>query len=331
MWQRLVGKLGAVLSAAAAVGETQRAASAAAGTAAQSGSATGSGVSYRAGGGVGAVQSGGAGMGFGLGMGSGLGPAPGGPARVASASASAGASASASAGPGAAYPGALLEQASGLLTRLAAFRRATWRPASLDAVRAELCRELERLTALMRSWGWSAEATEAARFALVAYSDEAVLAGSAAGAVDESARGHWLAQPLQLELFGEQNAGHHFFERLEALRSDPQRYLEVLKLYCAALQLGFEGAYSLRGEQPLRALEQGLREQIEAFGGPPSLHLPAPPPVPQQRRTFAWRCPYWVLLLLATAIVTAASFYYQESAERAVAAVGAQLVAAGDE
>ncbi|MFP3675368.1 DotU family type IV/VI secretion system protein, partial [Bacillus sp. SIMBA_031] len=56
------------------------------------------------------------------------------------------------------------------------------------------------------------------------------------------------AQPLQVEQFGEHDAGKHVFDRLsERMREAPPN-IELLECYATVLGLGFKGRYAREGE-----------------------------------------------------------------------------------
>jgi type VI secretion system protein ImpK len=80
-------------------------------------------------------------------------------------------------------------------------------------------------------------------------------------------RDEWERMPLQLRLFGEHLAGEHFFTRLEALRLDPHKNLELLEVYYTCLLLGFRGKYLLEGQEKLDYLKQKLGQEIQQARG----------------------------------------------------------------
>jgi type VI secretion system protein ImpK len=96
--------------------------------------------------------------------------------------------------------------------------------------------------------GFAAPDTEAAAYALIAFTDETVL--STQGAAVQV----WQTRPLQLELYGRTVAGREFFERLERLRRDREARIEALEVYHACLALGFAGQYSLSGPEKIQGL-----------------------------------------------------------------------------
>ncbi len=81
-----------------------------------------------------------------------------------------------------------------------------------------------------------------AEFAVVALLDEAILSSKDPG------RDEWRKKTLNVELFGEANAGEVFFDRLQTLvrREESQRMADLLEVYLLCLLLGFEGRFGGR-------------------------------------------------------------------------------------
>ena len=82
-----------------------------------------------------------------------------------------------------------------------------------------------------------------ARYAFCAAIDETVLRASTA-----AAKG-WRAKPMQLHTFGDQLAGEHFFDKLEALRRAGAARVQVLEVFHMCLLLGFRGRYGADDER----------------------------------------------------------------------------------
>lgn len=102
-----------------------------------------------------------------------------------------------------------------------------------------------------------------AEFAVVALLDEAILSSKDPG------REEWRKKTLNVELFGEANAGEVFFDRLQALvrREESERLADLLEVYLLCLLLGFEGRFggAMRGESLV--LAERVRRRIEAIRG----------------------------------------------------------------
>ncbi|TDR70273.1 type IVB secretion system protein IcmH/DotU [Paludibacterium purpuratum] len=112
-----------------------------------------------------------------------------------------------------------------------------------------------------RNLGKTPEAITQSKFAFCALMDEIILSSSF------ELRDEWERMPLQLRLFGEHLAGESFFNRLEALRLDPNKHLELLEVYYTCLLLGFKGKYLLEGQEKLDYLKQKLAQEIQQARG----------------------------------------------------------------
>ena len=100
--------------------------------------------------------------------------------------------------------------------------------------------------------GFSKPDVEAASYALVGFTDEAVRL--CLGMTREALS----YVPLQEEFYRRSVAGKEFFERLERLRRDREARIEALEVYHACLALGFAGESSAEKIQSL--LEETARD-----------------------------------------------------------------------
>jgi type VI secretion system protein ImpK len=118
--------------------------------------------------------------------------------------------------------------------------------------------EFEREAKKLRAHG---EDIEAAKYAYCAALDEIVLASTF------PIRDTWERRPLQLMLFGDQLAGEHFFDRLEALRIKGGARLQALQVFHTCLLLGFQGKYALDGGDKLAYMTARLGDEIAHIKG----------------------------------------------------------------
>jgi type VI secretion system protein ImpK len=100
------------------------------------------------------------------------------------------------------------------------------------------------------------------KYAFCALLDEIVLS-SGLGLRDE-----WEQAPLQLRLFGEHLAGEVFFEKLDIIRQEPEKNVELLEIFHTCLLLGFQGKYLLEGTEKLNYLIARVGHEIAAVRGP---------------------------------------------------------------
>jgi type VI secretion system protein ImpK len=101
------------------------------------------------------------------------------------------------------------------------------------------------------------------KFALVAFLDETILDPE----TDFPLRTQWEQNPLQLEHFNEHLAGVKFFEKLDRMLLDPERYVDVLEVYYLCLLLGYKGKYTLYLlEEQLQEVTGKVADRLRAAG-----------------------------------------------------------------
>lgn len=120
---------------------------------------------------------------------------------------------------------------------------------------------LEQFERAARKNNFSATDIFDAKYAFCAGIDEAVLSSQM------NIRDTWERRPLQLLLFGDQLAGEHFFDKLEAARNEGANRINALEVFHMCLLIGFKGRYLLEGPEKLKYLTQQLGEQIAHIKG----------------------------------------------------------------
>lgn len=115
---------------------------------------------------------------------------------------------------------------------------------------------------------FSAEDIFDAKYAFCAAVDEAVLNSQM------NIRETWERRPLQLVLFGDQLAGEHFYDKLEAARNGGARRINALEVFHMCLLVGFKGRYLLEGPEKLKYLTSQLGEQIAHIKGKAAAFAP---------------------------------------------------------
>ncbi len=165
-----------------------------------------------------------------------------------------------------------------------------------DVLRARIYDILNAFERAARRADFSPKQVEEAKFALVAFIDEAILASN------WDAKDVWLAQPLQLELYDRYDAGEEFFTRLEAMQAEPEKHAELLEIYYLILTLGFKGRYHLSEAARLRYLIEELYYELQRMGKAPaglSPHGQRPEPDAAVRQQ---GLPLWMLLAAGAGI-----------------------------
>ncbi|AVR97835.1 type IVB secretion system protein IcmH/DotU [Pseudoduganella armeniaca] len=150
-------------------------------------------------------------------------------------------------------------------------------------------RDFEREAHKLRA---QVEDIEAAKYAYCAALDEFVLASS--HALHEA----WQRRPLQLILFGDQLAGEHFFDRLEALRVAGAPRLPALQVFHMCLLLGFHGKYALDSADKLAYLTARLGDEIAHLKGRRAQFAPRAERPDQVAHKLRGNVPLWALSAL---------------------------------
>ena len=127
----------------------------------------------------------------------------------------------------------------------------------LDTITAYLA-EFDREARKLRAQG---EDIDAAKYAFCAALDEIILSSSF------PIRTAWERRPLQLVIFGDQLAGEHFFDRLEALRSGGGVRLPALQVFHMCLLIGFRGKYALDSGDKLAYMTARVGDEIAHIQG----------------------------------------------------------------
>ncbi len=155
----------------------------------------------------------------------------------------------------------------------------------ITAFLAEFDREARKLRA-------HGDDIEAAKYAWCAALDEIILASGVA------LRGEWERRPLQLVIFGDQLAGEHFYDRLEALRGKGGARLPALQVFHLCLLLGFRGKYALDASDKLAYLTARLGDEIAHIKGKSRGFAPQAERPDQVVNKLRSDVPLWVLSAL---------------------------------
>lgn len=129
------------------------------------------------------------------------------------------------------------------------------------AIRARAMELKSQLEDDARRGGFTAPDVESATFALVGFTDEAVLRSTG------PARESWIARPMQLELYGAMVAGEEFFDRMDRMRKERESRIEALEVYAACLAFGFAGKHAFAGPERLKSLLGEVEADVAAVRG----------------------------------------------------------------
>ncbi|HEY0942631.1 MAG TPA: type IVB secretion system protein IcmH/DotU [Steroidobacter sp.] len=208
-----------------------------------------------------------------------------------------------------------LVQAAVPLLLLAGRLRGQIAPADVEALRRQTMQEINSFEDRARRVGIPPEDVLAARYALCTVVDEAVLN------TPWGAQGGWASQSLLVTFHREASGGEKFFQILDRVSGEPQRYLALLELLYVCLALGFEGKYRLdpQGAARLAEIRQNLYRRIEGLrdGVEPELS-PRWKGVEDRRNAVMRFVPLWIVAA-ACAVVLLGGYLYFDSQLRAKA------------
>lgn len=117
-----------------------------------------------------------------------------------------------------------------------------------EELRERILSFLDRFERRARKSGFVLEDIQQAKFALVAFIDETLIAS------EWDKKEEWLSNPLQLQLFNRFDAGDEFFQNLIGLRKRTPESVPILEVYYLCLSLGFKGKYAVMEQDRLRVI-----------------------------------------------------------------------------
>jgi type VI secretion system protein ImpK len=198
--------------------------------------------------------------------------------------------------------------------------------ADVESVRRQCMQEVRAFEERVRQANVAAEDVLAARYALCTVIDEAVLN------TPWGAQSGWAGQSLLVTFHREAQGGEKFFQILDRLLAEPQRYLGLLELYYACLAVGFEGRYRLddRGAQRLADIRHDLQQRIERVHGPfePALS-PHWTGIEDRRNAVVRVVPLWVVAVGCIAILIGGYIWLNSQLSARTAPISAALANVG--
>jgi type VI secretion system protein ImpK len=186
--------------------------------------------------------------------------------------------------------------------------------------------EIRRFEERARAAGVSREVTGAARYALCASLDEAVLS------TPWGAQSEWAQQTLLVALHREAWGGEKFFEMLDRISQDPGQHIDLMELQYLCITLGFAGKYQVvdRGQARLADVQQDLYRKIRDHRGTPPSDLSLRWQGLQDRRNRLIRyVPWWVVGAAALAILALSFVTYYTLLGNRSSLVETKLAAVG--
>jgi type VI secretion system protein ImpK len=193
-------------------------------------------------------------------------------------------------------------------------------------LRRQALEEVRQFEERARAGGVANEVVLAARYALCAVLDEAVLS------TPWGAQSEWAQQTLLVTLHREAWGGEKFFEMLERIATDPTRHIDLMEMLYLCLSMGFAGKFQVleRGHARLAEVQHDLYGKIRNFRGAAPAELSLRWQGLQDRRNPLIRfVPWWVVGAGALLILTVAFIIFYARLNSAAAPLHAQLARVG--
>jgi type VI secretion system protein ImpK len=219
----------------------------------------------------------------------------------------------------------LLQAASPLLIMMGRLRTSLSNP-DIAGLRRQALEQVREFEERARTGGVANETVLAARYALCAALDEAVLSTPWGG------QSEWGGQTLLVTLHRETWGGEKFFDMLERISSDPARHIELMELQYMCLALGFAGKYAVsdRGHARLAEIQSDLYRRIRTHRGVPAPDLSLHWRGMQDRRNPLIRyVPWWVVGAFTLVVLTGAFITYHIRLSALSAPISARLAHVG--
>lgn len=219
-----------------------------------------------------------------------------------------------------------LVQAASPILLLAGQVRGAVSPMDIAGLRRYAMEEFRLFEERARASGVQNEIVLAARYALCATLDEAVLS------TPWGSQSEWAQHPLLVAFHREAWGGEKFFEMLERISNDPASYIDLLELQYLCIAFGFAGKYQVmdRGQDRLNDIRHDLHRRIRAHRGPAQPELSAQWEGLQDRRNRLIRyVPWWVIGAAGAAVLVVTFFAYYALLGNLAEPVQAELATIG--
>jgi type VI secretion system protein ImpK len=204
--------------------------------------------------------------------------------------------------------------------------RDTVSPMDVPGLRRHALEEIRQFEEQSRASGVPNEIVLAARYALCACLDEAVLS------TPWGNQSEWAQHPLLVALHREAWGGEKFFDMLDRISQDPSRYIDLMELQYLGIAFGFAGRYQVqeRGHEKLLEIQQDLYRKIRHHRGPTeSVLSPRWRGLENRQHPLLRYLPWWVVAAAALPILAITFTAYYESLAGAAEQVHKELAKVG--
>lgn len=212
------------------------------------------------------------------------------------------------------------------LLMLAGRLRGSRQAADVPGLRRQALEEIRRFEDRAGRAGVSSEHIVAARYALCATLDEAVLATPWGG------QSEWSQQTLLVTLHGETWGGEKFFDMLTRTWDQPEKFIDLMELQYQCLATGFSGRHQVQQDGPARLadIQSQLYRRIRDYRGAvePALSLQWQGEQNRRNPLLRW-VPWWVAAAASLLLVAGAYMFFQLRLGALAAPVSQQLAGIG--
>lgn len=141
------------------------------------------------------------------------------------------------------------------------------RPPSLHELRKQCENQVVRLREELLRRGQPHDVIDDAVYAQCALLDETALRQ-----LSGTDRDTWEREPLQLSIFGRNDAGEELLRRIGQRLREPKPVIPLLGIFAAVLALGFKGRFAVNEEEARTKLIRSIDERLErpVGGAPPN-------------------------------------------------------------
>jgi type VI secretion system protein ImpK len=198
--------------------------------------------------------------------------------------------------------------------------------ADIESLHRQAIAEIATFEQRSRQAEVPAEDVLAARYALCTVIDEAVLN------TPWGAQSDWSTRSLLVTFHREAGGGEKFFQILDRVSGEAQRYLALLELMYVCLAIGFEGKYRLdeRGAARLAEIRETLFRRIDSLRGGVEPELsPRWKGVEDRRNAVLRFVPLWVVAAACAAFLAGAYIWFDSKLGALAEPVNATLARAG--
>lgn len=161
----------------------------------------------------------------------------------------------------------LVDHASDCLMLIVQLRGAGGNLGESEELRRKIESFLDSFERRAKKSGYPLETIQEAKFALVAFIDETLIAS------EWEYKEDWLSNPLQLQLYNRFDAGDEFYQRLNELRRRGGDAMQIAEVYYMCMALGFKGKYALMEQEKLRVIIDETYRDIKRTRGKSALTL----------------------------------------------------------